>query len=86
MVLLVTSTERTGLAVTVVEPTWKSLPTANAVPHLPFSTPATAIPRVSVSLLNKPVVLALTRLREGAAAVPSAILAVVFVRVTSPTV
>ena len=85
-VALVTSTLNTGLAVVVVSPTWKSFPMLKDVPYTAFSTPAIAMPNSSGFLWKRPVVAEVTKLRDGAAAVPSARLAVVLVSVTLPTV
>ena len=86
MVELATSTFNTGLAVSVLSPTWKSLAILNDVPYIAFSTPAIDIPNSSGFLWKRPVVAEVTKFKLGAAAVPSARLAVVLVSVTLPTV
>ena len=56
------------------------------MPYIAFSTPAIDIPNSSGFLWNKPVVADVTKLSEGAAAVPSAMPMVAFVSATLPTV
>ena len=75
--LVVGSTLKNGVVLPRVESTCNFGASNVFASNLYVSVPATVIPITSVLDLNKPVVVELSNAREGAAAVPSANLAVV---------